>query len=547
MSFARRFGYATVASAATGVFGYGVYATWMWRRFENGYFDSRFSPAEVEADPSLTGLLKCWYTSPGQLREPHAVRPALESSPSSPPSYDVCVIGGGIAGLHAAVALAERGKSVCVLEARRIASGASGRNGGQLLASFEDDTEMIADVCGDDIARSMVDDSVKIGTERTMALIDKYAIDCGLRKSHVLAVRFANGPESRGQTVEDAVKEDEEHLADRFRRFGERWTALGIDKLREVGFVSDRFVFGADSPEGAELNPMALCFGLARVVEQLGGRIHEHTAVKSVTRADADAPAIVTAANGATVAAKEVVLATGGAPASISPALAACTTKASTAILVTKPMPREKVRAVLRPNVVVFDERFHMNYFRVVGGNDDRIMFGGIGSGVPLSDDAIVDELKEEFHRTFPSLWPNFAVEWVWQGAMNMRFPGAPLIGREGDAASPGGNSCRRMWYALAFGGHGLAAAAAAGELIASAITDDGKYIETVPSSSSEVEGVTSHHRYTAWQKYTHVPEGYRHWLPSLPLFGTWVGCLGVDLAAKKLHWEDTAEGRCDP
>ena len=44
---------------------------------------------------------------------------------------DVCVIGGGYAGLSAALHLAEKGVSVRVLEANRVGWGASGRNGGQ--------------------------------------------------------------------------------------------------------------------------------------------------------------------------------------------------------------------------------------------------------------------------------------------------------------------------------------------------------------------------------------------------------------------------------
>src|ERR1700730_17904866 len=44
---------------------------------------------------------------------------------------DVVIIGGGLTGLSAAVALARRNASVMVLEAGRIVGEASGRNGGQ--------------------------------------------------------------------------------------------------------------------------------------------------------------------------------------------------------------------------------------------------------------------------------------------------------------------------------------------------------------------------------------------------------------------------------
>ena len=55
-----------------------------------------------------------------------AQRPALDRAHE----YDVVVIGGGLAGLTAALELAQAGRSVAVLEAERIGWGASGRNGG---------------------------------------------------------------------------------------------------------------------------------------------------------------------------------------------------------------------------------------------------------------------------------------------------------------------------------------------------------------------------------------------------------------------------------
>jgi gamma-glutamylputrescine oxidase len=49
---------------------------------------------------------------------------------------DVAVVGGGLAGLSAAIELADRGYSVVVLEAHEVGWGASGRNGGQAIAGL---------------------------------------------------------------------------------------------------------------------------------------------------------------------------------------------------------------------------------------------------------------------------------------------------------------------------------------------------------------------------------------------------------------------------
>ena len=47
-------------------------------------------------------------------------------------STDVCVIGGGYTGLSSALHLRQKGYEVVLLEAERIAWGASGRNGGHV-------------------------------------------------------------------------------------------------------------------------------------------------------------------------------------------------------------------------------------------------------------------------------------------------------------------------------------------------------------------------------------------------------------------------------
>src|SRR5262245_66161154 len=56
---------------------------------------------------------------------------------------DVCVIGAGLAGLTVARELARRGWSVAVLEARRIAWNASGRNTGFVLPGFAQDMDVV--------------------------------------------------------------------------------------------------------------------------------------------------------------------------------------------------------------------------------------------------------------------------------------------------------------------------------------------------------------------------------------------------------------------
>ncbi|HYI26397.1 MAG TPA: FAD-binding oxidoreductase, partial [Bradyrhizobium sp.] len=68
---------------------------------------------------------------------PAPLTPPLTTSTQS----DVCVIGGGYAGLSTALHLAERGVKTVVLEAKEPGYGGSGRNGGQVIPGLKYDPD----------------------------------------------------------------------------------------------------------------------------------------------------------------------------------------------------------------------------------------------------------------------------------------------------------------------------------------------------------------------------------------------------------------------
>ena len=80
-------------------------------------------------------------------------RPALEGNRVC----DVCVVGGGLTGLSAALHLAERDYDVLLLEAEKIGWGASGRNGGQLGTGQRKDQAELEKLVGADDARLLWD------------------------------------------------------------------------------------------------------------------------------------------------------------------------------------------------------------------------------------------------------------------------------------------------------------------------------------------------------------------------------------------------------
>src|SRR5476649_528232 len=95
-------------------------------------------------DPQAAG----WYEAT-KVEAPS--RPALNFDLD----VDVCVIGGGLAGLTSALEIAQRGWSVAVLEAHRIAWAASGRNTGFVLPGFGAPIDDIVERVGLDHAKEL--------------------------------------------------------------------------------------------------------------------------------------------------------------------------------------------------------------------------------------------------------------------------------------------------------------------------------------------------------------------------------------------------------
>ena len=96
-------------------------------------------------DPAV-GFTDSWYHHTAHSYTPFA---ALSESSEA----DVCIVGGGYTGLSAAIELAQNGYRVVVLEAHKVGSGASGRNGGVLGTGQRKDQDELESWLGKDDTR----------------------------------------------------------------------------------------------------------------------------------------------------------------------------------------------------------------------------------------------------------------------------------------------------------------------------------------------------------------------------------------------------------
>ena len=102
---------------------------------------------------------------------------------------DVAVVGGGLAGLSAALDLRARGFDVVLIESREIGFGASGRNGGQAIHGLACDQDTIEQQLGLDEARRVWAMSIE-----ALDLLRARIAEHGMRHSNWVAIAALSAP-----------------------------------------------------------------------------------------------------------------------------------------------------------------------------------------------------------------------------------------------------------------------------------------------------------------------------------------------------------------
>ena len=116
----------------------------------------------------------------GSLWFDHTTRPQREALEHDV-SVDVAVLGAGIVGLTTALMLEREGASVAVIEARRVAAGASGYNTAKLSSLHGLSYRKLVRSLGSELARAY-GEANEAGIARVFELAGELGIDCDLRR-----------------------------------------------------------------------------------------------------------------------------------------------------------------------------------------------------------------------------------------------------------------------------------------------------------------------------------------------------------------------------
>jgi gamma-glutamylputrescine oxidase len=385
---------------------------------------------------------------------PGVAHPALSGRTEA----DICVVGGGFAGLGTALSLMERGqRNVVLLEAETVGHGASGRNGGFVFGGYSLDEQALLSSAGADHGRKLYQLTLD-AVEQIRRRIGRYDIDCDATHGGIYLANWFNDP----RILDARQRFMEQHL-------GVSWRRLGRDEFAQQ-VRSERY-FGALFEENAfHFHPLKYAQGLAGALAGGGVRVHEASRVTAIEAGQgaARSPGWRIATAGGEVHAREVVVCCGGYIERLYPRLAGAILPIATYVMVTEPLCT-RLPLALRTNAAIYDTRFAFDYYRPLA--DTRLLWGGRISVRSRAPQQVAKLLYGDMLKVYPQL-QGTRVDYAWSGLMSYGRHKMPQLGK-----LPNG-----VWYGMGFGGHGVGPTSLAGEVLAAALSGESGHLERFSS-----------------------------------------------------------------
>ncbi|WP_321936295.1 FAD-binding oxidoreductase [Paraburkholderia sp. J8-2] len=301
-------------------------------------------------------------------------------------STDIAIVGGGFCGLSAALHLAEAGLAPLVLEAQEPGFGASGRNGGQVIAGIKLDPSELAVRFRPAEAEALY--RFGAGTAETVfSLIERFQIRCEAHRDGW--IQAAHSP-AMLKAVRRRVTELQDKGAD------VEWLDSEVIQ-RMIG--TPYYKGGMIDRRSGMVQPLSYARGLAGAAASMGATILGNTPVRRLTR---DGAAWRLETPGGTVLARHVLLATNGYLGDLYPVLKTAMIVVQSYQIATEPLPPDLDRTVVPSRLPVSDLMDLGLYFR----RDDagRFIAGGGGSLTDKEEPALFHALARSANILFPQL-----------------------------------------------------------------------------------------------------------------------------------------------
>jgi glycine/D-amino acid oxidase-like deaminating enzyme len=336
-------------------------------------------------------------------------------------SPDVVVIGGGVTGCSCALALAEAGLKVRLFEAREIAGGASGRNGGFALRGGSAPYPVLAESIGEEATAKL--------WRWTEGELEHLASRAGDAFRRTGSLRLAVDDEER-----DELRAEYEAL--RAAGFTAEWREdLPVP-------LAGRYPAALFHPPDGVLQPARSTRRLARLAAEAGVEIHEHRRVESLDQA----------------AAETVVVATDGYPSGLLGEIEGLVVPTRGQVIATEPIG-EMLFELPHYGRHGFDYWHQRIDGRIVAGG-----FRDVSLQDEFTDDEVITPIVQEALERFVEAHVGrpLRVDYRWAGIFGMVFDFLPVVGRVPQREG--------VWVAGGYSGHGNVLGFACGRLVARAV-----------------------------------------------------------------------------
>lgn len=322
---------------------------------------------------------------------------------------DVAVVGGGYAGLSTALAVAERGGQVTVLEAAEPGAGASGRNGGQVIPGLRHFRSDLTAAYGEDQG-TRAHAFGATTADVTFDLINRLRLDCGAVQSGWIQLADTDEAMREGRLRCEA-----------WARRGAPAEPLDREAARQLT-GSDAYLGGWIDRRGGTVQPLAYARALARAAAAAGATIHARSPVVRIGR-DGACWSLTTPTG--QLKARRLLLATNGSTGRLWPSIARMILPVWSFQVATAPFPPGTRGSLLPDGQAVSDTRRVIRYFRRDAAS--RLIVGGKGTSHAPRRPQDFDLQRKMVARLYPDM-ADAALTHLWGGQVALTIDRLPRI-----------------------------------------------------------------------------------------------------------------------
>jgi glycine/D-amino acid oxidase-like deaminating enzyme len=332
-----------------------------------------------------------------------------------PRTARVAIVGGGYAGLSAALEFAKHGVEAVVLEANELGFGASTRNGGAVSGGVNVGKSFTGRTNDIEPARA---ERILSDASDAFALIDRLiaeeGIDCFWEKPGRFVGAWAKGhfeAQARRLAMLNAAAQSGAYTVPRERQREE--------------IASDYYFGGIVVERSGKLHPALFYKGLLEACRRRGLSVCAKAAVRRLDRAGTEWR--VETSRGA-VSAGDVVIATNGYTNSLTPALRRRVVPIASHIIATEELPLDLARSLIPKGRTLSDTKRVLCYYRM-SPDGRRMVFGGRARFTQVGPTVSGPILYRYMTDRFPQL-RGFKVTHAWTGNVAFTLDALPHMGQ---------------------------------------------------------------------------------------------------------------------